>query len=233
VTSLPLAGKVALVTGSSRGIGRAVALALAEAGADLVLTSTRERGADQTRKDVEARGRQAIELAYDSARLEDADRLVGAARAAFGKVDVLVNNAGVVVRASLAKTSDQDFERVLSVNLVGPFYLSRRLVPEMVARGWGRVVNVSSISGTLGTPELSAYCASKWGLNGLTKALAAEVEGSGVTVAAVLPGSVDTEMLLGSNFKPKMSPAEVARVVRFLCAEAPSAMNGSLVEVFG
>jgi 3-oxoacyl-[acyl-carrier protein] reductase len=103
----------------------------------------------------------------------------------------------------------------------------------MARRGFGRVVNVSSISGTLGTPGLSGYCASKWGLNGLTQSLAEEVRGRGVLVAAVLPGSVDTDMLKGSGFVPKMTPEEVARVVRFLCTEAPVAMSGSLVEVFG
>jgi 3-oxoacyl-[acyl-carrier protein] reductase len=103
----------------------------------------------------------------------------------------------------------------------------------MLAAKSGRIVNISSISGTLGTPRLTAYCASKWGINGLTKALAAELTGTGVSVFAVMPGSVDTDMLKGSGFTPAMQPAEVANVVRYLCAEAPDAMNGSLVEVFG
>ena len=154
-------------------------------------------------------------------------------RRALGSVDVLVNNAGMALRRPLAGTEDKDFERVLAVNLAGPFYLARRLLPAMVAQGFGRLVNVSSISGTLGTAGMTAYCASKWGLNGLTRALAEEVRGQGVLVAAVLPGSTDTEMLEGSGFTPRMTPEEVAKVVRFLCAEAPLAMSGSLVEVFG
>jgi 3-oxoacyl-[acyl-carrier protein] reductase len=121
----------------------------------------------------------------------------------------------------------------LGVNLLGPFYLIRRIVPQMLSRKWGRIVNVSSISGTLGSPSLSAYCASKWGLNGLTKALAAELDGTGVTISAVLPGSVDTEMLKGSGLEPKMTAEDVAAVVRYLCADSPEAMNGSLVEVYG
>ncbi|MHB8874901.1 MAG: SDR family NAD(P)-dependent oxidoreductase [Myxococcaceae bacterium] len=229
----PLEGRVALVTGSSRGIGQAVALSLAQAGATLVLTSTREGGAEKTRRAVVALGREALAVVYDAARPGDADRLLASVHETFGAVDLLVNNAAVVKRAKLADTSDQDFERVLAVNLSGPFSLCRRIVPSMVSRGQGRVVNVSSISGTLGSPGLSAYCASKWGLNGLTRSLAAEVEGTGVMIAAVLPGSVDTAMLKGSGFEPDMSPAEVAGVVRYLCAEAPLAMNGSLVEVFG
>ncbi|MCI0569197.1 MAG: SDR family oxidoreductase [Myxococcaceae bacterium] len=228
-----LEGRVALVTGASRGIGRAVAVALAEAGADLVLTSTRDGGTDEVRVEVERSGRQALGVAADVGRPGDVDRLVSAALSRFGRVDVLVNNAGVVVRRPLAEMRDADFTDVVATNLTGPFLLARRLVPGMVQRRWGRVVNVGSISGTLGTPGLSGYCASKWGLNGLTKSLAEELKGTGVTVTAVLPGSVDTDMLKGSGYAPAMTPDEVARVVRFLCAEAPEAMTGSLVEMFG
>ncbi|MBI3184871.1 MAG: SDR family oxidoreductase [Myxococcales bacterium] len=228
-----LAGKVALVTGASRGIGRAVALALGEAGADLVVTSTREGGTGEIRRQLGRTGRRAVEVPFRAEQPGDAERLADAALAAFSGVDLLVNNAGVVHRALLAKTSGEDFERVLAVNLTAPFLLIRRLVPPMVERGWGRVVNISSISGTVGTASLAAYCASKWGLNGLTKALAEELAGTGVLVAAVLPGSVDTDMLEGSGFEPRVTPQEVAAVVRYLCAGAPLTMNGSLVEVFG
>ncbi len=226
----PLAGKVALVTGASRGIGRSVAIALADSGADLVLTST---GQTDAADEVRTRGQRAIHLAADVADRSQADRVVAAALEAFGKIDVLVNNAGVVVRAPIHQMEDADFDRVLAVNLSGPFYLARRLVPPMVARGWGRVLNISSISSTMGSPSLTAYCASKWGLNGFTRALAEELTGTGVLVAAVLPGSVDTDMLKGSGFPPRLAPVDVAGVVRYLCVEAPLAMNGSLVEVFG
>ncbi len=151
----------------------------------------------------------------------------------LGPVDVLVNDAGIALRRPVTEMSDGDWDRVLAVNLSGPFYLARRCVPGMAERRWGRVINVSSISGRLGTAGMTAYCASKWGLNGFTQALAAELKPSNVLVAAVLPGSVDTEMLEGSGWEPDMSPAEVARVVTFLCAEATLAMTGSLVEMFG
>ncbi|MGZ6097761.1 MAG: SDR family NAD(P)-dependent oxidoreductase, partial [Myxococcaceae bacterium] len=146
---------------------------------------------------------------------------------------VLVNDAGIALRRPVAEMTDGDWDRVLAVNLNGPFYLARRCVLGMVERRWGRVINVSSISGRLGTAGMTAYCASKWGLNGFTQALAAELKPRNVLVAAVLPGSVDTEMLEGSGWEPDMSPGEVARVVTFLCAEAPLAMTGSLVEMFG
>jgi 3-oxoacyl-[acyl-carrier protein] reductase len=228
-----LEGRVALVTGASRGIGRAIALQLAGAGADVVVVSSRGNGADATCREVTALKRRGISLACDVSKPEDVEQLVAHSLKAFGRVDVLVNNAGIVHRGDLAHTSDAECERVLDVNLLGPFYLIRRIVPQMLTRKWGRIVNVSSISGTLGSPSLSAYCASKWGLNGLTKALAAELDGTGVTISAVLPGSVDTEMLKGSGLEPKMTAEDVAAVVRYLCADSPEAMNGSLVEVYG
>lgn len=231
--STSLSGKVALVSGASRGIGRAIACSLAREGADLVLCATSREGVERTGREVIALGRRALAVACDVGKAEQVEALVRAALEAFGRVDVLVNNAGIAPRAELGRMADADFDRVLQVNLAGPFYLARRLVPRMVERGGGRIINVSSISGTLGTPRLSAYCASKWGLNGLTQALAAELKQARIMVCAVLPGSVDTDMLEGSGFEPEMTAEQVAGVVRFLCAEAPFAMTGSLVEVFG
>ncbi|HVE82865.1 MAG TPA: SDR family NAD(P)-dependent oxidoreductase [Myxococcales bacterium] len=233
MTGLPLDGRVALVTGASRGIGRAVALELADAGADLVLCSTRAHGCRPTAREVMARKRRAVSVTADVASAADCDKLVRAAEEVFGRVDCLVNNAGIVQRAPVQDSSDQDFDRVLAVNLHGPFYLCRRVIPGMVRRRHGRIVNVSSISSRMGTSGLVSYCASKWGLNGLTQALAAELRGTGVTACAVLPGSVDTDMLKGSGYAPDVTPGQVAQVVRYLVAEAPEAMTGSLVEVFG
>jgi 3-oxoacyl-[acyl-carrier protein] reductase len=228
-----LSGRVALVTGASRGIGQAIARALADEGAQLAILATGLEGASKVAEVLRASGGKAHAVAADVASPTALDAALSEVRRALGPVDILVNNAGIALRRPLSDTADADFERVMAVNLAGPFYLARRLLPAMVSRGWGRLVNVSSISGTLGTSGMTAYCASKWGLNGLTRALAEEVKGQGVLVAAVLPGSTDTQMLSGSGFPPRMTPEEVAKVVRFLCAEAPLAMSGSLLEVFG
>src|SRR5262249_21294996 len=221
------------VTGSSRGIGRAAALSLARAGADVVVTATREHGADDTARAITALKRRALAATCDVSDPRSVDALISRIHKGLGRVDVLVNNAGTVQRASMVETQDADFDRQIQVNLCGAFYLIRRLAPPMIERGWGRIVNVSSISGTLGTPKLAGYCASKWGLNGLTQSVAAELKGTGVLGCAVLPGSVAPDMLKGSGFHAKMSSEDVAGVICYLCVEAPMAISGSLVEVFG
>ena len=223
------ARKVAIVTGAGRGIGLAIAHALADV-ADLCLCARTASQLDEAARTLAGRTRVVPVLADVSAKA-DVERLVATCVRELGGVDWLVNNAGVAEIASLGDTTDEQWDRTIGVNLTGPFYMARAALPALV-KSRGRIVNVGSISGTLGTPRMSAYNASKWGVNGLTKAWAEELKPQGVMVSAVLPGSVDTEMLRKSGFPPDMTPDDIAKIVRFLCVEAPFAMTGSLVEAF-
>jgi NAD(P)-dependent dehydrogenase (short-subunit alcohol dehydrogenase family) len=148
-------------------------------------------------------------------------------------VDVLVNDAGILVRGLAEDLSAAAFRAVVDVNLTGAFLCARAVIPGMKARGRGRIVNVTSISGTLGTPEASAYNASKWGLVGLTKCLAEELRPHGLVCVGVSPGSVDTAMLKSTPFAPAMTPDDVARVVTFAALDAPAAITGGNLEVHG
>ena len=222
---------VAVVTGASRGIGLAIAHALADAGADLCLCARSETELTTAAESLRAKTR-VVAVQADVSRGADVRRLFTTCRETLGPVDWLVNNAGVNEIAPLESLTEEQWDRVIDVNLKGPFLCTQAALPELVARQ-GRVVNIGSISGTLGTPRMSPYNASKWGVNGLTLAWAEELKARHVFVAAVLPGSVDTDMLRQSGFLPDMVPADIAKIVRFLLAEAPFAMTGSLVNAFG
>jgi NAD(P)-dependent dehydrogenase (short-subunit alcohol dehydrogenase family) len=220
----------ALVTGASRGIGFATAAALADAGFDLIVTSTKKGGTHSVALAARRCGRQVEEVVYDACKAKDADTLAKAA----AKASVIVLNAGIVVRKPISQMKDDsDFDDVIDVNLRAPFYLVRRLMPGLVKQGRGAVLFVSSVSATVGTAGHTGYCASKWGLEGLMKSVAEEVRGTGVFVASVAPGSVDTDMLLGSEFPAMMGPEDVARTITWLATDAPGAMHGSRVEMFG
>ena len=215
-----LAGKIAVVTGASRGIGRATAALLAGAGAK-----------------VAGCARQAVDevIACDVGRPSDVERFATEVLRRFGPPDLLVNNAGLVARAPLEETSLQNWDAVLDSNLKGTFLVTRAFLPAMRGRRGGRIVNIASISGRQGTAGLTAYCAAKHGVVGLTRALAEELRPAGIAVNAVCPGSVDTDMLrVGMpGARPAMSAEDVANVVIYLAAYAPPALTGSCVDVFG
>lgn len=228
-----LAGRTVLVTGASRGIGRACALSLATEGAKVALVA-RDRGPlEEVATIIRAAGGEALALAGDVRDEAFVAWAYEAAERSLGSVLVLVSNAGVLEIAPVAELTSEAWDRTLDVNLKGSFLVSREAVRRMVPQKSGRIVFISSISASLGTPRLSAYCASKWGVHGLVKSLSEEVKGTGVVVLGVAPGSVDTEMLRRSGFAPQMTPKDVAVVVRFLATEAPAAMQGSIVEMFG
>jgi 3-oxoacyl-[acyl-carrier protein] reductase len=223
----------AVVTGGGRGIGRAVALALARRGCDVALLGRSAQTLATSAEAVVAAGRRAVVVPCDVSRSAEVEAAREAVLRELGAPDVLVPNAGVVRRAPVHALSEADWDEVLDVNLKGTFLVVRAFLPEMLARGTGRVVAMGSISSTLGTATQSAYCAAKWGTVGFVKALAEELRGKGLQAMCVMPGSVDTDMLRGSGFEPAMQPEDVARTVTFLALDAPAAMNGSCVEVFG
>lgn len=232
---MKLAGRIAIVTGAGRGIGRAIAVSLAREGAAVACAARTASEIDETAERIRSGGGRAIARRTDVSREQDVDALARAVESELGPVDLLVNDAGVVARARLEATAPETWDAVLGTNLRGAYLCARAVLPGMRARRHGRIVNVSSISGRLGTAQLVAYCASKWGLNGLTKALAEEVRADGIQVNAVCPGSVEGPMLRHGlpGAKADMTPEDVARVVVFLAAEAPDALTGALVDVFG
>jgi NAD(P)-dependent dehydrogenase (short-subunit alcohol dehydrogenase family) len=229
VTAPDVAARTAIVTGGGRGIGEAVARALTARGLGVTVFA-------RTLGELEAvvrAGGAARAVAGDVSSEADVARLLAEHERALGPCDLLVNNAGVLVRGAVDALSPAEWRRSLEVNLTGPFLCARAVVPGMKARRRGRIVNVASISATLGTPEASAYNASKWGLLGFTRCLAEELRPFGVQALAVSPGSVDTAMLRQTPFAPAMSPDDVARVVLFAGLDAPAASTGANLEVFG
>lgn len=223
----------AIVTGASRGIGRATALALADRGLDVVLLARSEDALAETARSVEAKEVRALAIRCDVADPAQIEAAARRARSELGAPLVVVNNAGIIHRAAVHEMSLDAFREVLDVNLTAAFLLSQSVLPAMLDAGRGRIVHVASISATLGTARAAAYCASKWGLVGFMKSLAEELRGTGLATLAVLPGSVDTDMLVGSGFAPQMTPEDVANTIVYAALDAPSAMNGSAIEIFG
>jgi 3-oxoacyl-[acyl-carrier protein] reductase len=224
---------IAVVTGAGRGIGRAIALQLAGRGCDVALLGRTESSLGALAAEVGRRGRRAIAIRCDVARSSDVDDAAARVLRELGVPAVVVANAGVVHRKPVVETTEAQWDEVLDVNLKGAFLVTRAFLPSMLAQKRGRFVAVGSISGTLGTPRLAAYCASKWGTVGFVKALAEELRGTGLQSLCVMPGSVDTDMLRGSGFPAAMQPEDVAKIVAYVALDAPDAMNGSCVDAFG
>jgi 3-oxoacyl-[acyl-carrier protein] reductase len=223
----------AVVTGASRGIGRATALALARRGLDLALLGRPSAALDDACRACSDAGVTVVPFHCDLAEVGAIETAARSLLERFGAPFVVVNNAGTLVRGPRVHEIDlADWDRVLAVNLRAPFVLCRALLPAMLAAGRGRFVHVASVSATIGCPHMAAYGASKWGLLGFSKSLAEELRGSGLSSVAVLPGSVDTDMLKSTPFPPDMPPDDVAKTIVFCALDAPDAMNGAAVELF-
>jgi 3-oxoacyl-[acyl-carrier protein] reductase len=224
-----LSAATAIVTGGGRGIGEAVARALTARGLAVTVFARTEAEV----RAVASSGGAALAVAGDVSREVDVARLLQAHERALGPCHVLVNGAGILVRGAVDALEPAAWRACLEVNLTGAFLCARAVVPGMKARRRGRIVSLASISATLGTPEASAYNASKWGLLGLTRCLAEELRRHGVQALSVSPGSTDTAMLRQTPFPAAMSAAEVAGVVVYAALDAPAAMTGANLEVFG
>lgn len=222
-----------VLTGASRGIGRATARLLAARGEETLVVGRASEATRRTLAEVAALGGRATPIDCDLADARDVTRAAAACLEAGGAPDAVLHVAGVVRRARIEETTDSAWAEQLDVNLRAPFLLTRELLPAMRSRRHGRLVFVGSISSTIGAAGAAAYCASKWGLVGLVKSLAEELTDSGLSACAVLPGSVDTDMLRGSGFPPRMTAEDVAATLVHYALEAPLAHNGAVVEMFG
>lgn len=238
--------QTAIVTGGSRGIGRAVAVRLAKDGMNLVINYRgNSAAAEETERMCRELGAEVLLVQGDVSRAEDCEKLAAQAKEAFGRVDVLVNNAGITRDGLLARMTEEDFRAVLDVNLVGPWNMMKAVNRIMMKQRYGRIVNLSSVTGLMGNMGQTNYAAAKAGILGMTKSYAREVTSRGITVNAVAPGFIDTDMTeaMPEGAKDKIitgipmgrtgKPEDVAEAVAFLASEQAGYITGEVLRVDG
>jgi 3-oxoacyl-[acyl-carrier protein] reductase len=240
-----LSGKVAIVTGSGQGIGREIALKLAEQGANIVVSDINAATAGEVAAEIKAKNQRSIAITTDITIQEDVTGLVNQTISDLGRIDILVNNAGITRDTLLMRMSSDDWDQVLTTNLKGAFLCTQAVVRLMLKQRWGRIVNIASVVGLIGNAGQANYAAAKAGLIGLTKSTAREVASRGVTVNAIAPGFIETEMtkVLSDNAKQEFlrqiplgfagSPIDVANAVAFLVSEEARYITGHILNVDG
>tara|TARA_R110002073_G_scaffold78163_4_gene188623 strand:+ start:833 stop:1588 length:756 start_codon:yes stop_codon:yes gene_type:complete len=244
---IDLTGKVAVITGGSRGLGKAMAEALSGAGATIALVARNEEKLTETRDQLIAAGGEAEYFIGDVTSEEDVARIASEVEAKFGAPHILINNAGTNCRTHLVEASLEDFEGVVDSSLKSAFLVSRAFVPGMQKHGWGRVINMTSILSHIGLPARTPYCSAKFGLLGMTKALALEVAAEGITVNGISPGPCGTEMNLPVMNDPEANAQflknlpvgrwgkveEIAALACYICSDLAGFLTGTDIVIDG
>lgn len=241
-----LNGKCAIVTGASRGIGKAIALKLASLGANVVINyRSSEKEALEVENQIKEMGVEALSIKADISKLDEVENLIKESKERFGSIDIMVNNAGITKDNLILRMKEEDFDHVIDVNLKGVFNCLKSITPIMVRQKKGKIINISSVVGVSGNAGQVNYAASKAGVIGMTKSLAKEIGSRGVNVNAVAPGFIDTEMTEGLGEKIKEEAKkniplkrfgtvnDVAEVVAFLASDESNYVTGQVIHVDG
>ncbi len=241
-----LLGQVVVVTGASRGIGKAIAIAAATAGADVVFTyASNEQAATEVSAEIQALGRKSLAIKADAASADGANSVIEQTIAMFGKIDVLVNNAGITRDTLLMRMSESDWDAVIDTNLKGVFLLTKAAIRPMMSAKKGKIITISSVVGLTGNPGQTNYCASKAGVIGFSKSLAKEVGSRGITVNVIAPGYIETDMTQKMSDVQKKAildmvplrrggkPEDIAQAVMFLASSGGDYITGETIRVDG
>jgi len=244
---MDLTDRVAIVTGSARGIGKAIALKLAGVGANIVVNdiAVAVDSLEKTAEEIRSLGRQALAVTADVSSPEDVTRLVEAAASNFGKIDILINNAGVTRDQLIMRMSDEEWDTVLNIDLKSAFLCTRSVLRHMLRQRWGRIISIASVVGIIGNAGQANYASAKAGIIGLTKSIAKEVGSRGITANAIAPGFIESKMTEQLDKKQRQAllehiplgsigtPQDVAEAVAFLASEEARYITGQVLNVDG